>query len=153
MDFVDNQMDKGTGTMVGRALIPNPDLIFTPGLFARLQLPGSGKYEALLLPDSAILFDQSVSFVWVLDEKNRAGYRRVEVGRLYEGLRIIKSGLGPGDRVILAGVQFVRPGTEVQPEEAPIPAGTPGPAPAGKGEPAPAEGPAEGTGGGGVKRP
>jgi RND family efflux transporter MFP subunit len=126
MDFVDNQFDKGTGTMVGRALIPNPDLLLAPGLFARLQLPGSGKYQAVLVPDAAILFDQSESFVWILDEKNLVEYRRVQIGRLHEGLRIIREGLEPNDRVIVAGIQRVRPGIEVLPEEAPISTGAQG---------------------------
>jgi len=118
MDFVDNQLDVGTGTMVGRALLPNPDFILTPGLFARLQLPGSGKRNAILLPDTAILFDQAVSFVWTVDEEQRVRYRPVEIGRLYEGLRIIRSGLRPSDRVIVAGVQRVMPGIIVSPQEA-----------------------------------
>jgi len=120
MDFVDNQFDEGTGTMIGRAVIPNPDHLLTPGLFARLQLPGSGEYQALLLPDAALLFDQAESFVWVIDENNMVQYRRVEIGRLHEGLRIIRQGLQPVDRVIVAGVQRVRPGSQVSPEEVPI---------------------------------
>jgi RND family efflux transporter MFP subunit len=118
IDFVDNQLDVGTGTMVGRALLPNPDYVLTPGLFARLQLPGSGKRNAILLPDTAILFDQAVSFVWTVDDKQRVRYRPVELGRLYEGLRIIRSGLRPSDRVIVAGVQRVMPGIIVSPQEA-----------------------------------
>jgi RND family efflux transporter MFP subunit len=120
MDFVDNQFDEGTGTMIGRAVLPNPDHLLAPGLFARLQLPGSGKYQALLLPDAALLFDQAESFVWVIDEKNVVQYRRVEVGRPHDGLRIIHKGLEPSDRVIVAGVQRVRPGSEVSPEEVSI---------------------------------
>ena len=126
MDFVDNQFDEGTGTMIGRAVLPNPDHLLAPGLFARLQLPGSGKYQALLLPDAALLFDQAESFVWVIDEKNVVQYRRVEVGRPHDGLRIIRQGLEPSDRVIVAGVQRVRPGSEVSPEEVSI--STPEPA-------------------------
>jgi RND family efflux transporter MFP subunit len=126
MDFVDNQFDQGTGTMIGRAVLPNPDHLLAPGLFARLELPGSGKYEALLLPDAALLFDQAESFVWAVDEKNIVQYRKVEVGRVHEGLRIIHQGLEPNDRVIVAGVQRVRPGSQVDPEEVSIPAAAPG---------------------------
>jgi len=147
MDFVDNQIDKGTGTMVGRAIVPNPDLILTPGLFARLQLPGSGRYQAILLPDAAILFDQAVSYVWVVDQKNRVNYRPIVLGRIFEGQRIVNSGLGPADRVIVAGVQGVRPGMEVRPEEIPVGGGTPDSAGAGKDSAAPAGRPAEGKGG------
>src|SRR5881397_1239555 len=67
MDFVDNQVDRGTGTIVGRALLPNPDLSLIPGLFARLRLPGSGQYRAILLPDEAIGSDQSQKFVYLVD--------------------------------------------------------------------------------------
>jgi multidrug efflux system membrane fusion protein len=142
MDFVDNQFDRGTGTMIGRALIPNPDLLLAPGLFARLQLPGSGKHQAVLMPDAAILFDQAESFVWILDEKNIVRYRRVQLGRLHEGLRIIREGLQPNDRVVVAGVQRVGPGVEVLPEEVPISADTPSSSAEGRTEAAPA---AEGT--------
>jgi RND family efflux transporter MFP subunit len=119
MDFVDNQLDQGTGTMVGRAVISNPDFLLTPGLFARLRIPGGGKYQALLIPDAAVLSDQAEKFVWALDEQNRAQYRRVRLGSLYEGLRIIREGLKPEDRVIVAGVQRVRPNLQVAPREAP----------------------------------
>src|SRR5437879_7333397 len=71
MDFVDNQVDRGTGTIVGRALLPNPDLSLIPGLFARLQLPGSGQYRAILLPDEAIASDQSQKLVWVVDAESK----------------------------------------------------------------------------------
>src|SRR5262249_52607192 len=67
MDFVDNQLDRGTGTIVGRAVLPNPDLTLTPGLFGRLRLPGSGAYQAILLPDEAVGTDQSQKFVFVVD--------------------------------------------------------------------------------------
>jgi RND family efflux transporter MFP subunit len=127
MDFVDNQLDKGTGTMVGRAVIPNPDYFLAPGLFARLQLPGSGKLRAVLIPDTAILFDQSQTFVWVIDEKDTAQYRRVQVGRTHEGRRIIREGLEAGDRVVVAGIQRVRPGIVVSPEEIPTPTSSPAP--------------------------
>ena len=147
MDFVDNQLDKGTGTMVGRALVPNPDLILAPGLFARLLLPGSGKRPAILLPDAAILFDQAESFVWVLDEKSLVQYRRVKTGRLYEGLRIIREGLDPKDRVIVAGVQRVGPGTPVSPEEVQISTGTPAPQGTRETEAAPANGTTKAPGG------
>jgi RND family efflux transporter MFP subunit len=126
MDFVDNQLDQGTGTMVGRAVIPNPDFLLTPGMFGRLRLPGGGKFQAVLIPDPAVLADQAEKFVWVLDVEDRAQYRRVHTGGMYEGLRIIRDGLKPGDRVIVAGVQRVRPGTHVVPEEAPAASVVPG---------------------------
>jgi RND family efflux transporter MFP subunit len=117
MDFVDNQFDPGTGTMTGRALIPNPELLLSPGLFVRVRLLGSAPYRALLIPDEAIGTDQAQKFVWVLDAENRAQYRRVQVGVLHEGLRVVREGLGPEDRVVVAGLQRVRPGIVVVPEE------------------------------------
>ena len=74
MDFVDNQLDRGTGTIIGRALLPNPDLSLIPGLFARLRLPGSGEYRAILVPDEAIGSDQSQKFVFVVDGESKAEY-------------------------------------------------------------------------------
>ncbi|MGH7820871.1 MAG: efflux RND transporter periplasmic adaptor subunit, partial [Candidatus Binatia bacterium] len=117
MDFVDNRLDPATGTMVGRAVLPNPDLLLSPGLFVRLRLPGSGRYRTLLLPDEAIGTDQAQKFVWVVDDESRAQYRLVSTGPLHDGLRIVRAGLAPGDRVVVAGVQRVRPGIQVAAEE------------------------------------
>jgi RND family efflux transporter MFP subunit len=113
MDFVDNQVDRGTGTIVARAVLPNPDLSLLPGLFARLQLPGSGQYRATLVPDEAIGTDQSQKFVWVVDAESKAQYRTVRIGPIIDGLRVVREGLTPEDRVVVAGVQRVRPGVVV----------------------------------------
>jgi RND family efflux transporter MFP subunit len=114
MDFVDNQLDPGTGTMIGRAVIPNPDRLLAPGLFVRLRLPGSGRHQAILLPDEAIGTDLDQKFVYALDAEDRAQYRRVTIGPLHEGLRIVREGVGPDDRVVVSGIQRVRPGMTVQ---------------------------------------
>jgi RND family efflux transporter MFP subunit len=119
MDFVDNQIDRGTGTVVARALLPNPDLSLLPGLFARLQLPGSGQYRAILIPDEAVGTDQSQKFVYVLDAENKAQYRTVKIGPMIDGLRVVREGLGPEERVVVAGIQRVRPGLVVDPEQVP----------------------------------
>jgi RND family efflux transporter MFP subunit len=113
MDFVDNQVDRGTGTILGRALLPNPDLSLVPGLFARLRLPGSGQYRATLLPDEAIASDQSQKFVYVVDRENKTQYRPVEIGPLVDGLRVIRKGVAPEDWVVVAGLQRARPGITV----------------------------------------
>jgi RND family efflux transporter MFP subunit len=113
IDFVDNQLDRGTGTMIGRALFPNPDLTLAPGLFARLRLPGSGAYNALLLPDEAVGNDQAQKFVFVVDDASTVQYRSVKIGPLIDGLRVIRGGLTPEDWVIIAGVQRARPGLKV----------------------------------------
>ena len=121
MDFVDNQIDPGTGTLQGRAVLPNPDLLFSPGQFVRLRLAGSGRYEAVLVPDEAIGTDQAQRFVWVVDAENRARYRKVVLGPRYEGKRIVREGLGGEDRLVVSGLQRVRPNIVVTPEDDPIP--------------------------------
>src|SRR5437763_220218 len=121
MDFVDNQVDRGTGTIVGRALLPNSDLSLLPGLFARLRLPGSGQYQAILVPDEAIGSDQSQKFVYLVDGESKAQYRTVKIGPLVDGLRVVREGVGPEDRVIVAGLQRVRPGLKVDAQQEAIP--------------------------------
>jgi RND family efflux transporter MFP subunit len=113
MDFVDNQLDRGTGTIVGRALVPNPDLTLTPGLFARLRLPGSGWYAAVLLPDEAVGSDQAQKFVYVVTDDGKVEYRAVKIGPLMEGLRVVRDGVTPEEWVVVSGVQRVRPGQAV----------------------------------------
>jgi RND family efflux transporter MFP subunit len=121
MDFVDNQVDRGTGTVVARAVLPNPDLSLLPGLFARLQLPGSGLYRATLLPDEAVGSDQSQKFVFVVDGEGTAQYRAVTVGPLVDGLRVVREGLTPEDRVVVRGLQRVKPGVKVDAQTESIP--------------------------------
>jgi len=113
MDFIDNQVDLGTGTIVGRALLPNADLSLIPGMFARLRLPGSGQYRAILIPDEAIGNDQAKKFVYVVDDAGTAQYRAIEVGPLNDGLRIVREGLTPDDWVVTAGLQRIKPGIKV----------------------------------------
>jgi RND family efflux transporter MFP subunit len=128
MDFVDNQLDRGTGTIIGRAVLANPDLTLTPGLFARLRLPGSGTYPAVLLPDAAVLYDQAQKFVFVVDGDDKAQYRTVKTGPLIDGLRVISEGLTPDDWVVVGGTQRVRPGLKVEAQRQTIPTPAP-PAP------------------------
>ena len=115
MDFVDNRLDPTTGTIRGRALVPNPGGFLTPGQFGRVQLLGSGEFDALLVPDSAILSDQSRRFVWTIGNNDIAEQRVVEPGNLERGLRIVRAGLQRGDRVVINGMQRVRPGSKVTP--------------------------------------
>ncbi len=117
MDFVDNELDTGTGTIRGRAIFENPDDLLTPGLFARLRLIGSGEYDALLLPDNAILADQARRIVMVVDAEGTVAAKVVVPGSLYRGLRVIRSGLDANDLVVIAGVQRARPGGKVAPQE------------------------------------
>jgi len=117
MDFVDNQIDRGTGTIQGRAVVPNPDGLLAPGLFVRLRLIGSGTYKALLIPDEAVQSDQANKFVWLVDDQNKIRYRQVKIGTLHDGFRVVTEGLTPADRVVTHGIQRARPDITVQVEE------------------------------------
>jgi RND family efflux transporter MFP subunit len=121
MDFVDNQVDETTGTMQGRAIFPNPAGDLTPGLFGRIQLLGEGPYEALILPDQAIGTDQAQRLVYVVGDDNIVAPRPVTLGRSLGALRVVRSGLKPTDRVVINGIQKIRPGAAVTPVEGQIP--------------------------------
>ncbi|EKT4539912.1 efflux RND transporter periplasmic adaptor subunit [Pseudomonas sp. DCB_CB] len=117
MNFVDNQVNPRTGTIRGRAVFDNSNGQFTPGLYARLKLVGSAQYDAMLINDEAVGTDLGKKFVLVMDKDNKATYRAVELGPKLEGLRIVRSGLGKDDRIVVKGLQRVRPGSPVTPEE------------------------------------
>jgi membrane fusion protein, multidrug efflux system len=116
MDFLDNRMDVSTGTLRGRAVIPNHDLSILPGQFGRVRVIGSLPYEALLIPDSAIATDQSRKIVFVVKGDDTVEARTVVLGPLDEGLRVIREGLKPEDRVIIDGIQRARVGAKVSPQ-------------------------------------
>jgi multidrug efflux system membrane fusion protein len=123
MDFIDNRIDNSTGTLRSRAVIPNKDLSILPGQFGRVRLIGSSPYEALLLPDTAIATDQSRKIVFVVKDDNTVEARPVVLGPLDEGLRVVREGLKPEDRVIVDGLQRARVGAKVTPQTAKAPAG------------------------------
>ena len=120
IDFVDNHIDPNTGTIRGRAIFKNADRFFTPGQFVRLRLLGSGTYQALLITDRAVGTDQDRKFVLVVDGNNKAEYRTVSLGPIVDNLRVVRSGLKAGDRVIINGMQHTRPGTLVAPTTVPM---------------------------------
>jgi len=120
MNFVDNQVNPKTGTIRGRAVFDNSDGQFTPGLYARLKLVGSATYSAVLINDEAVGTDLGKKFVLVMDKDNKAAYRAVELGPKLEGLRIVRSGLSKDDRIVVKGLQRVRPGSPVDPQETPM---------------------------------
>src|SRR5262245_28983608 len=118
MDFVDNVIDRSTGTIRGRAVFANPNAMFTPGMFARVRVPGSPPYEGLLVPDVAIGTEQARRFVVVVDDQDIARIKYVTLGQLTrDNLRVIKDGIGPDDRIVVDGLMQARPGTKVHPEE------------------------------------
>jgi RND family efflux transporter MFP subunit len=116
MDFVDNQMDRSSGTIRARALFPNSDYFIAPGQFGRLRLPGSEPYNAILVPDEAILTDQSRKIVMTVAEDGTVVPSVVRPGPLHDGLRVIREGLDPSDRIIINGLIRARPGAKVTPE-------------------------------------
>lgn len=125
MDFVDNALDTGSGTIRGRAVVRNPDLFLTPGMYGRMRLLGSGAYDALVVPDAAVMADQSDKIVLVVGQGDMVQPRKVELGPLVDGLRVVRSGLTGADRVIIEGQHRVRPGMKVVPRPGRIVASTP----------------------------
>jgi RND family efflux transporter MFP subunit len=117
MDFVDNMIDRSSGTIRGRAVFSNPNGVFTPGMFARVRVPGSPAYSALLVPDIAIGTEQARKYVLAVDGDNVARQKYVTLGQVIDGLRVIKDGLAPGDRVITRGLMQARVGSKVTPQE------------------------------------
>jgi RND family efflux transporter MFP subunit len=113
VDFIDNTLDRSSGTIRGRATVPNPDGFLSPGMFGQMRLFASQPFEALLLPDQAIVTDQTRQVVYVVDGEGTVTQKVVQPGRLMEGLRVIRAGLAPEDRVVISGVQRARPGRKV----------------------------------------
>lgn len=117
MDFVDNVIERSTGTIRGRAQFSNADGLFTPGMFARVQVAGTAPYEALLVPDVAIGTEQARKFVLVVGADNVARQKYVTLGDAVDGLRVIKQGLAADDRVVIKGLMQARAGATVTAEE------------------------------------
>jgi membrane fusion protein, multidrug efflux system len=119
MDFVDNAINPKTGTIRGRAIFDNKDGFLTPGFFGRLRLFG-GTHDALLIPDSAIASDQASKIVFTVAEDGAVGTKRVELGPIIDGLRVVRSGLAPTDRIVIDGLPRARPGQKVTAEDGAI---------------------------------
>ena len=113
MNFVDNTLDANSGTIRGRAIVENPGYILTPGMFGHLRLLGSGTYDGLLIPDEAIVAQQSDQIVFVVDANGEVGQRKVSLGPRIGGLRVIQSGLKPDEQVVIDGVQRAKVGLKV----------------------------------------
>lgn len=120
LDFIDNQVNPQTGTIRGRAVFDNTDGRFTPGLYARLKLVGSSQYTAALIKDEAVGTDLGKKYVLVLDKDNAVQYRGIELGPKLAGLRIVRSGLAKGEKVVVNGLQRAFPGSTVDPQSVPM---------------------------------
>lgn len=129
MDFVDNVVDRGSGTIRGRAVVRNPDGFLTPGLFGRMRLIGSGAYQGMLIPEDAVVTDQTRKVALVVAADGTVVPRVLQLGPLVDGLRVVRSGLKPDDRIIIEGVQRARPGTKVTPKPGTIVPPAPGTGP------------------------
>ena len=128
MDFVDNVIDKSSGTIRGRAVFSNSDGVLTPGMFARIRVPGSPVYQALLVPDAAIGTEQVRKFLLVVGADNKTMAKYVTLGPVIENnLRVVKDGLKADDRVVVNGLMRVRPGQTVNPQEQHSSSGSAGP--------------------------
>jgi RND family efflux transporter MFP subunit len=114
MDFVDNNLSAGSGTIRGRAVVDNPGSFLTPGMFGHLRLLGSAPYRALLVPDQAVTSDQTSQIVYVLGADGTVRQQTVDPGPVVDGLRVIKSGLKDTDTVIIDGLTRVRPGVKAK---------------------------------------
>ncbi|MBD9416207.1 efflux RND transporter periplasmic adaptor subunit [Pseudomonas sp. PDM16] len=120
LDFLDNQVNPRTGTIRGRAVFDNSKGEFTPGLYARLKLVGSSTYAAALIKDEAVGTDLGKKFVLVLGDNNTVNYRAIELGPKLEGLRIVRTGLAKGEKIVVNGLQRAMPGATVDPQSVPM---------------------------------
>jgi RND family efflux transporter MFP subunit len=119
-DFLDNVLDRSSGTIRGRATVPNSDLILTPGQFGLVRVVVATPSPTLLVPDTAVLPDQSQHTVMTVSAEGTVAPKQVEVGDIRGGLRVIPSGLAPNDRVILGGLLHATPGTKVATQDGTI---------------------------------
>lgn len=117
MVFVDNAIDPRSGTIRAHAELPNPGRLLTPGMFGRARLLGSGTYRAMLVPDESVVTDQARKLIYVVDAKGTVAAREVETGPLVAGLRVVRKGLDPNDRVVLDGLTRMQPGAAVEAAE------------------------------------
>ena len=119
MDFVDNRLDEGTGTIRARAVVSNRDRRFTPGMFARVRLIGSGRQRMTIIPEAAVVTDQDRKFVFVLGADSTVAYRNVTLGRQVDKQRrVVRAGLKEGEQIVVSGLARIRPGARVQPSQA-----------------------------------
>ncbi len=115
VDFTDNAIENGSGTIRARAVIANPNYFLVPGMFGNMRMNGGAPHQAMLVPDGAVVPDQARKVVYVVAKDSTVVVRPVQIGALIDGLRVIRSGLQPNDRVVIQGTQFAQPGQKVKP--------------------------------------
>lgn len=120
LDFLDNRLDFGTGTLRARAVVPNATGLLSPGMFARVRLHGSPEYEAVLLPDEAIGTDQTSRYVWVVGPDDVPVRKTVKLGPIIDGLRVVRKGVEPDDWIVTKGQQRIRPNMKIVPKKTPL---------------------------------
>lgn len=121
IDFVDNKVDVATGTLRIRGIFPNPKRLLSPGLFVRVRIPIGSAHSAVIVPEKALGSDQGQKFLYVVNDQNEVVYRKVKVGPLLKNYRVIEEGVKVGEKVIVSGLQRVRPRTKVDPQVEPLP--------------------------------
>ena len=122
LDFSENRLDPNSGTMRVRAIVPNPELVLQPGLFGRVNVPGSLPYDGILLPDEAIGSDQNKRIVYLVDDQGQVSLREVRPGPRIDGYRVIREGLSGEETIVVNGLMRVRPGVTVTPQMVELPA-------------------------------
>jgi RND family efflux transporter MFP subunit len=121
LDFAENRVDRGTGTVRVRAVLPNPDLVLQPGLFGTINIPGSLPYRGVLIPDDAIAADQDRRIVYVVDEAGKVTARQIRPGPRLHGYRVVREGLEGDETIVINGLMRVRPGVTVTPSLVELP--------------------------------
>jgi RND family efflux transporter MFP subunit len=121
LDFAENRVDPGTGTVRVRAVLPNPDFVLQPGLFGTVNIPGSLPYQGILIPDGAIAADQDRRIVYVVGENNQVTPRQIRPGPRLHGYRVVRDGLTGDETLVINGLMRVRPGVTVTPEPVDLP--------------------------------
>jgi multidrug efflux system membrane fusion protein len=116
LQFIDNRVDTASGTVQLRAVFDNPDGSLLPGQFVRVRIGQPKPQPQLLISERAVGTDQDKKFVLVVDPQNKLDYRQIVLGEWANGLRIVKTGLKPGERIVVNGLQRVRPGAVIAPE-------------------------------------
>jgi RND family efflux transporter MFP subunit len=125
VNFEENKVDAHTGTLRVRAVSGNPSLLLSAGLFTRVRVPVGTSYVATLVSERALGTDQGQKYVYVLNDNDEVVYRRVDAGTLHDGLRAIKDGVRPGERVVVSGLQRVKAGSKVRPRLVDMPGAGP----------------------------